>query len=275
MTTNNAKPAKPATTAKDSAKVKVEKWLNEQGYPLEYKTYWSLLRRFAGNCGLGAYVESRDGTPRELDVYACDNTFGHDWRFTSHLRLVCECKYLKKPWVLLYGNTTKSDVITEWMHTPRSTPLQWLPSPSDERPQEIVKELTKAFHFSEGAWLAHSIVQALNKGKDQDQAYGSLQKITHAAWDYIETWESHSSKKLYDMVFPCLVVRGPLFGAFFDPKTGHIHAKEIRIGRVCWQGCHNGTNVDVVHESALDEYADKVRDSFTAIVRVLLALYDP
>jgi len=272
--TDSKQPKGPET--KTDVFAKVADWLNTQGYPLEYRTYWSFFGKFGGSCGLGSYIETTDGTAREIDVYAYQTHLELEKGIGFHLRVICECKYSRdKPWILLYGNLDKSWIVTDWMHTPRSRRLYEMPNLSDARVKGLLQKLEKSFHFSQGVHLAHNLVQAFSKPGEQDSAYNSLRKITHAAWDFLRISEETLKTRIYEMVFPCLVVNGPLMGAWFDPTTGLIKAQEVKYGRVCWQGCRNGTNVDVVHESALEEYAKKVDHSFLIdIMPVLVALYD-
>jgi hypothetical protein len=187
------------------------------------------------------------------------------------LRVLVECKYSKsKPWVLLYGNSDPSWLMTDWMHAPRTRALQDMPKLNEEQ----VNELQQAFHFSEGIGLAHSIVQAHTDGEDKrDRAYDSLRKISDAAWEFLETSES-TSTRLYGMAFPCLVVDGPLYAATFDPKTERVQARETNYGRLCWSGCRRGTTVDVVRADALEQYAEKLSESFSSIMRTLRWVYE-
>jgi len=267
--TTNSPPSSDSPPPGSDLRAKVEEWLNSQGYPLEYRTYWALYRHFLGKTTLGAYVRPEAGDAREVDVSAYETHIIHGTTKGLHLRLLCECKYSKdKPWVLLYGNMESSSYFADWAHTPRSKAIETPPNLS----QEQITHLTKAYHFSEGLWDAHSIVQAFGERGGRDPAYDSLRKITHAAWDYLEGF-GDTMKGWVEMAFPCLVVDGPLLAAGFDPKAGRIWAKEIKYGRLCWQGCRNGTKVDIVHASALDEYADKVSDSFMTIMQLLVELH--
>jgi hypothetical protein len=284
MTTNSGKAGEPPPPIDDRAKAAVEKWLNNQGCRLEYRTYMAFRRHVVGTAGLGLYVQSEKGEPREIDVYTYWTAFSDNLDSGVHLRVICECKYSKgKPWVLMFAGPEKSFYITDWLHTPRSAALERPPKFS----QPDVDELTKSFHFAEDAWLAHNIVQAHvdrenvvkratkpRSGKGgMDYAYDALRKITYAAWDFVRTGES-LGPKMYEMVFPCLVVDGPLFAAFFDRETEQFQATRIKYGRVCWQGCHNGTNVDVVCADFLDEYAKKVEESFVTVLPLFVAKFN-
>lgn len=280
MTTTKPRPDEPAAVPDDRAKAAVEKWLNNQGCRLEYRTYMAFRRNaILGTAGLGMYVQSESGEAREIDVYTYDTTLSDNLDSVVHVGVICECTYSKgKPWVLLYGDLHKSSYIGDWVHTPRSAALNRPPKFSPEE----VEDLTKSFHFTEGTYLAHNIMQAHRepektaeqrargdkpkaRGKRLDYPYDALRKITYAAWDFIRSGES-LGPNMYEMVFPCLVVDGPLFAAGFDRETEQFQATRIKYGRVCWQGCHNGTNVDVVCAEFLDEYAKKVEESFKTIV---------
>ena len=95
MTANNPKADEPAATPDDRAKAGVEKWLNSQGYPLEYKTYGALWPYFHGQAGLGMHVLAEGDQPREIDVYAQRTQPDLDQGKAFLLRIICECKYSK------------------------------------------------------------------------------------------------------------------------------------------------------------------------------------
>ncbi len=239
----------------DGLKAKVEKWLNRKGFPLEYKTYAAFARRPI-QTGLGSYIESKEGKMREIDVFAYETHSSA--QYMAHVRVICECKYSrKKPWVLLYGNREKADLHGHWLHTPRSKTLEFPPQFNDE----IRDGLARTIHFQEGFQVAHNLTQVLTDS-DQDRAYDALRKVCHAAWDFIEVWEPRFTTKCYEMVFPCIVVDAPVYAASYDVKDERVNVKQIKFGRVCWQGRPPGTNVDVVHSSALETYAERVSESF-------------
>lgn len=247
--------------------------MNSQGFRLEYRAFAALWRRFPGHCRLDDYFVSADGAPCEIDVTAQLSHWQIQRGYGFLLRVLCECKYSKsKPWVLLYGNSDPSWLISDWLHVPRTAALRDMPKLSEEQ----AKELQKAFHFSEGIWLAHSIVQAHTDGEQdrRGRAFDSLRKIAHAAWEFLDT-AAAGATKLYGMAFPCLVLDGPLYAASFDPTTEKVQAREISYGRLCWTGCQNGTTVDVVRADAVEEYAEKLNESFITIMRVLRWVHEP
>lgn len=253
-------------------KKQIETWINSEGYPLEYKAY-SALKSQIPSTDLGSYIESSDGVYREIDVCAQQSHVDLETHRTFLARIICECKFSKKnPWVLLYGVPGSRMSVVEWTHTPRSKLLHSFPTGMSKY---LYGELQDISFFSEGGDLAHNLVQAnMKKESGRDHAYDSLRKITHSAWDVIERMEAAIGTELYVFVFPCLVVDTPLFAAVWDARSSKICVREISYGRMCWHGCRSGTNVDVVHAKALDEYAAVVGRSMMATMRFLRTLVE-
>ena len=255
---------------RSGVEAKVEDWLNQQGYPLEYKTYNALRKHFT-HSGLGAYVPTEDKIFREIDVFAQKKVVPDPRSGGFIARVQIECRHSReKPWVLLCGNPDLTLSPLEWGQTPRTGALEQIPDMSEEQ----VEELRGTFHFAEGHYLAHNIVQAFARTEtdNRDRAYDALQKVANGAWDCARWWDSLDAT-LYAMIFPALVVEGPLLAASYSPLAQRVVAREISFGRVWWRGCRSGTNVDVVQSSALDEYAEQVSGSLTTILRVLQELY--
>jgi hypothetical protein len=244
---------------------KVRDWLESQGYRLEYEAHRAFLD--AGlSAAMGRYIDSRDGKPREIDV-SVDQVANN-----NGLHVFCECKYSKaKPWLVMQSGAAPSQSL-DWMRTPRF--------PSAIHAQAIYQSpsmLPTCWHFSEATVPGHTLIQGL-KTDNQDVAYDALKKIANAAWDYVETvgpYIENEGLETNIVVFPCLIVDGPLFAVQFDSEQGEFQIIEINIGRIAWSGCRGGTMVDVVNVDALKLYAQEVAKTFKALAPLLPKLRKP
>lgn len=242
---------------------KLEDWLGCEGYRLEYITQKAL-----SDVGLTAvmsnYFESADGLLREIDVTAFELPMGSG-KATS-VRLMCECKYsVNKPWILLQSGLS-ANLQCDWWALPKSPALQKI----SENIEKCERFLCSSWHFSREQYFAHNLVQAFRKN-NRDIAFDSLKKIANAAWDYVET-PNRRGESAYLVAIPSIIVDAPLYWACFDYKNNKFMAKEIPYGRLSWGGCRSGTLVDIVHVSALNDYAKAIRNTFNVLLKVIVAL---
>jgi hypothetical protein len=250
-------------------------WLGTEGYRLEYQTL-KAVRDAGMEAVLGSYVCSEEGSMREIDVNAAlvkergDNYYEMRW--------VCECKYTsRKPWVLLDQDASmKLEEI--WDATPKSSKL------AGNGALRHHARLAEAWHFDVADQIAHTVIQAkvkfdkTNKAEEpsnqkknnQDFAFESLQKITHAGWDIAELNEKKYRSFVMGMTIPCIVIDGPLFLAKFDYDMNEFVASQVASGRVCWSGCRSGTIVDVVNVAEVNSYAKKVKTTFDLVMQIMM-----
>lgn len=256
-----SEPKKPLHT-------KVEQWLDNQGYRLEHVAFHA-FKKAALLAGLGYFVESGEEKPREIDAYAHSGVIKLPSNRLLDVRVLCECKYSKDyPWVLMQTDLPR-DTRDTWTALPKSSSLQ-------HYNVEIAKHaitLQKAPLFRREAPVAYSLRQARINAKDnRDDAYDSLRKICNAAWDAADLHTLLEGQPVNHIVIPCLVVEAPLLEARFNPERGDFETSEVTYGRVLWSGCNAGTLVDVVHASALDQYASELDGTFRLLSDVVNAL---
>jgi hypothetical protein len=243
---------------------KVEDWLGHEGYRLEYITQKALADTGLTTV-MSNYFESADGSLREIDVTASEHHFGTDKAVS--VRLMCECKYsVDKPWILLQSGMP-ANLFCDWLSLPKSPALHEI---SENYIEKCERFLCNSWHFSRDQYFAHNLVQAFRKN-NRDVAFDSLKKISNAAWDYVET-PHRRGKSAYLVAIPSIIVDAPLFWASFSYNDNKFVAREVPYGRLSWGGCRNGTLVDIVHVSALNEYAQAIRNTFTTLIRVIVAL---
>ncbi len=239
---------------------RVSEWLASEGYRLEYLTH-AAFKKVGIHATMSYYVETPDGKPREIDVAAFLESSNQTSKII--LRVLCECKYsMDKPWVLMLSDLS-SHLFADWISIPQSKPLQDLSSTVSA----YEKELEGCWHFAKGQRFAHNILQAFRE-KKRDTAYDSLQKISNASWDCAETPERRGSRA-YVLAIPCLVVEAPLFVSWYDTVESKFQVKKVLYGRLSWDGCRGGTVVDVIHISAVIEYAKAIKTTFSKMISVI------
>lgn len=249
--------------AKQPLEDKVADWLAKEGYRLEYLTTGA-LRAEGFNAVMSHYVETPEGKPREIDVTAVE--IDQEGKTPVAVRVLCECKYsAENPWIILQSGLA-ADLYIDWCSLPKSNYLQSLSA----RVRDHGGRLRNNWHFAEGQPFGHNLVQAF-KRDNRDAAYESLQKIANAAWDAADLLARHRQFGEI-IVIPCLVVEAPLCVAAFDSGSGQFVVKMVPAGRLSWAGCRDATAVDVVHVSALRDYARSLKRTFADLLAVARAI---
>jgi hypothetical protein len=229
---------------------KVNAWLANQGYHLEYKTY-KALRNAGIPAQMSIFLET-EGKPREIDVIG----EVHERGTPTAANVICECKYSVKnqPWVLLRSESRTSFSI-EWHALPQTEVVQSLWAFT----KKCQPDFEQTWHFARNAAFGQTLLEAMKDG-NADVAYGAVQKIANAAWEYaskpfIPGEGDSEDENVYRVVIPCIVVDSPLLMATFNHDKGEFESTQIPFGRLFWLGVHNGTIIDVVQKNSLSEYA--------------------
>jgi hypothetical protein len=253
-----SKKAKPNEDDRRSIEEKVSIWLGETGYRLEYLAYRA-FREVGISVGMSAFLESPEGKPREIDLLASESDASDSLITVS---IVCECKYLDHPWVLLHSDV-RTSFQAVWELMPQSAHVGTLWS--------FLKgcgpDFSTCWHFSADTPCAHSIVQAL-KPDNRDAAYNAIQKISNAAWDFAEMNDKEGLEAMH-ITIPCIIVDSPLLAASFDHDKGKFSSEKITRGRMLWAGCRSGTIIDIVHITALEEYASDISRTIRKVIEAL------
>jgi hypothetical protein len=238
----------------------VKQWLMKQGYRLEYITY-SAFKKVGLQAGVGSFAETIDGKRREIDAYAWSMSKGRT--ANCYVRAICECKYSQeKPWVVMQIGLP-ADLQMDWDCLPKSPNL----ASYSNRIIEHQSALGTSWHFSPLTFFGHNLVQAF-RSENRDDAYDSTMKIAAAAWDLAETPSRRGGDQLV-VVIPCIVVEAPLFQASFNDEAQSFEVKSISQARISWEGYREGTVIDVVQVSALDQYAAALRHTFKMVHGVI------
>ncbi len=231
----------------------VTHWLKKEGYRIEFE----VARAFQNSSPnlsitMGACIGPELGDKREVDLRvmhtAC--TYGR-------VMIVCECKYLPSPWILLYGEQ-RTDALSSSLLAARTKTLTQMGPTRD-----VLESLEFNFHFRSGERAAHSVIEALKKGNDKDRAYATMMKLTDATFTYADVIDELNSRGAgFHMLFlPLVVIDGQLFEASYDSAARDLIVKEVTWGRVNWTAGRRPLLIDVVSLKQVPEYVPWATES--------------
>jgi hypothetical protein len=149
---------------------KVARWLKTEGYRVEFETARA-FERVGLSATMGMYVGSGPATRREIDVCADHSPWPTRPGTMGMIRLICECKHLRHPWVMLYGDNACTDP-GYFLTTSKTKTLTAMGAT-----QRDYDSLRQTFHFRGGVPVAHSVVEAFKQSDDKDRAYATMMKL--------------------------------------------------------------------------------------------------
>lgn len=245
------------TDASDLEK-KVREWLDEQGYPLEFKSA-SVCQRNKFQVRQGYYVrEGGTESPREIDVLASRTLDKKD--YLVRIYHVIECKWSQdKPWIVFTSPNARileSACVAQTMGNSFGTAAIWTIA-GDEK-------LHQLDFFSSPARPGFSGRQAFSKGNDH--FYSALKSVTSLSSLLMEQYDRRERTKgklpeIAALAFPVVVVDGELYEAFFDDQVGDVQVKSAKRVRCHWRGAPSWkfhASIDIVSFDYLDTFM-KVR----------------
>ena len=257
----------------------VEKWLERQGYPLEYETAREF--RAAGlRAEQGLYYESREATgavkAREIDVLARSERYAIPGVYVA---VIAECKRGWPGWVVL--TTSSSEALG---------PV-WAPWPASEAAgEEVFRRLQNDREWGQyqGWWdymkvpdrFGFGLVQVETKSRSKPgsaaleemetlaaspkAAYEAIQQVTSAALHLVAAHEGELA-----LLFPVLVTDGPLFQLGFRADGSRL-LESVNRQRILWRGSSGApVAVDVVRRPALKGYAAEAAEAVNAVHGIL------
>jgi len=243
---------------KSELQKKVERWLTEQGYPLEMRTARTFKRRGWFLHHSRRYRDPNLGKEREIDVLA----FHDDPSKTSkiHGHFVVECKWTpEKPWVLF---TSELQSQTPFGHL-MSTPMTESARRSVERLlPEDVSNLPLFSDIKEG----YAIVQAFRKEAAIDAAYSAVQAAIGAADFFARSMSNKTSHSI--LYIPTVVLDGELFRCTLE-EGAEVSLQQSDIECLIYDLAENptmsATCVHIVRESVLNKFIDLAEISFSSL----------
>jgi hypothetical protein len=254
---------------------KVKAWLNEEGYPTEFKAA-NICRIHDFRVWQGLHVrDEKTQLPREIDVVA-----SRDHPIRNHLlrvEHVLECSWSKdKPWIVFtsrnahmasaactaqtIGNLLGSAAIWALAGDPSLHLLDYFCTP--DRPGFGGRQA-----FSKGMDHFYSAVAAVSDlsfltTKRNEQAIGPQYEMPRHAI----------------LAFPVVVVEGQLYEAFFDEALNDIQLVPRNRIRCHWRGASAWqlhTTIDIVTLDHLDEFMRvRAQDIETLLSRMYETIVD-
>jgi hypothetical protein len=248
---------------------KVKLWLNEEGYPTEFKSA-NICRIHDFRVWQGFHVrDEKTQLPREVDVVASRDYPGRDRLI--RVEHILECKWSKdKPWIVFtssnahlasaactaqtIGNLLGSAVIWALAGDPSLHSLDYFCTP--DRPGFGGRQA-----FSKGVDHFYSAVAAVSDlsflvAKGNEQVVGPQYEMPRHAI----------------LAFPVVVVEGQLYEAFFDDASNDMQLVPRNRIRCHWRGASGwqfNTTIDVVTLDYLDEFMRvRARDVDTLLARM-------
>lgn len=238
----------------------VEKWLKEQGYPLEMRTAQFLLHNGWLLHHSRRYKDPVIGKEREIDILA----FNDDPDSTHfHGRLVIECKWAhKKPWVLFTSATVS---MTPFGYFRASA----MNGAAEKAIEHLISRglisvgLASGFPLFSAHEEGYSVVQALGKSSGTDPAYSAVETAVSAADFFAGRSTEHAI-----IYMPTVVLDGELYQCSLA-KNGDISVREVDMGLLIHHRSDSPRCVHIVRESALTTFVS-FADTTLNSIRVAL-----
>lgn len=243
----SSQPPVPAPAPVD----RVREYLATQGFPLEFSAA-SAFRNAGLTVSQGTHYDDA-GTLREIDVVAS--------------RLRPESTAIGMAWVTECKETPIDDTFEG---APRVPWVMFSSNPHPELPDTdhfIGSDLALAALWTQASnadllaspWLAPPGRRAfggrLCKKADQDPVYSSLQGVVGATRAYAKAASDSRRGNFAFLYLPLLVIRGPLFEAYWDDASGQLVIEERAFVPALWSGFDgSGYRVDVVTIDELPAY---------------------
>lgn len=230
---------------------KVKAWLNEQGYPLEFRTAAEF--HLAGiEAHQGLYVRESPSLVREIDVLARLRFIGGIF---FEISIVVECKWSRdKPWVVFTTPLTRM--------APSACIAQTMGSSLGSAVMHCLasrKDLCSFETFSSATRNGFGGRRAFTKDTDQDHFYSAVHSLISKARAYSLEFDHNRKKDKLPttgcIVFPMIVVEGELYEAFFDTTINDVQLSPVEWIRLHWRGAEQTgqwiSTLDIVKSQSL------------------------
>lgn len=231
---------------------KVKKWVELEGYPLEFSTAHKFKKR-KFSVEQSHFTKDKDGKTREVDVLATVNyPLGRSFLRIKH---VVECKWSKdKPWVLFKDEKrfATSALAAQLISSSAGQAVAWLAAGSEEF-KSLDMFMEEGFSFSGR--------QVFSKGNDL--FYQAAQGVISNCLNITRTYDDYEFKPedhlLAVMALPVIVIDGSLFEATYASDSDELKLKNISHARLRWAGNEGrrlNTIIDIVTSDHLDTFLD-------------------
>lgn len=238
----------------DNYRLKVEEWLEKEGYSLEFLTATAFEKKGFDVTQSNNYWDEKHNMNREVDV-AASYTYMLD-KTVVRVTHIMECKWSKdKPWVVFCsrsGSKHPAASIAQSIGSYLGEAILWHMA-GDE-------SLYGSSHFYTPEAPGFSGRQALTNSKDL--FYSSMQGITASAElvaKYYDPGQILAAPSYAEIVFPVIVVNGNLFRAVYNDSNEKIDLVETNHIRLHWDGSDASkfnSNVDIITSDYVEEFAE-------------------
>lgn len=260
------------TDANNELAGKVRKWVNEEGYPLEYYVA-NTLQKNGFAIAQGDYSHLANDTPREIDVKAW-TTLSPEGGGLIRLYNVVECKWTRnKPWVVFTSPTTlkmPSAIVAQTLGSGAGETAMWVNSGNPD-----LTSLT-LFHSPESGGFGGR--QALSSG--QDKFYDALRSIIAASVATVNRYNREIGPSFPEacvVAFPIIVIDGDLFEAHYDAGSDDLRLERREHSRCHWRGGEHSpfsATLDIVTKEGLPEFAARRAADFKILAEALRSTFD-
>ena len=202
----------------DSLEAKIERWMKEQGYPLEMEVAAALGQTGRQVVQSSHYRDPETGKSREIDVLCLDwDSYG-----VYEATVAVECKVTKRPWLLL---TNEGSVAFNAFFALGFT--------SDKARKALIahghKKVESLFPWiwSKDRVVAYGITEAFTSSRDVP--YWATMGALSAAWVQLLPRDDGRTLRALRIAFPVVVTGSPLFECSLNGE-GNLDIKRVSEG---------------------------------------------
>jgi hypothetical protein len=236
-----------AASDPDKDLIKIQAWLDKQGYPVEYETARCLRAEgFQADQGMCYETEDEGVTKlREIDIVA---RLERTWPGVS-VALVAECKHVTAPaWVILTSTS------------PTVASIRWTSLVATPDAKQVIGRAVESI----GRNYKHPLTELLavpdrygvgvkQAAAGKDAPYEAINQAISAAFHLVRQHGADSA-----VSWPIVVADGPLYQLGFN-QDGTQLLERVQWKRVLWRGLSlEPVSLDIVGRADLADYAKVV-----------------
>lgn len=233
--------------------LKLRKWLDKGGYPLEMRVARAVRRAGEGVTQSRTFIDPETGKLREIDVVAY-----LDRPPAPAIHLVIECKASAKPWVVFASEPPLLPRAT-FMTVPATTEVS--PFLSDIAGHQVLSK--KAIFNGDGLCGYMATVGFSEPNAGSDQAYSALQGVTSAATSLAKAVGNHGHSVIFP---PVAVTSGPLFMCYLLDDVDEPVLEEVERILVWHPGKDGLIPVNVITERWFPSFLEDARSAADSLM---------
>lgn len=258
----------------DDLKVRVAKWLDEQGYPLEMRVASVLQTKGFRAVQSEYFRDPESGDLRELDILAFIQQRVKNVLF--RVSILVECKLsVDKPWLLF---TSDRISLADSARVVQRGANQLGRCFLREIAQESTVQELPIFTLPQRP--AYGLTQAFTQGRDV--CYSAATSVSKAAFSSVEKLDATKQARrqstnflvrqdhIVSIVLPVIVVDGKLYDVYLG-GSNEIVVEEITDGTLLWRNPLVGmphTIISIVSSTAFDKFVDDARVSINRFIEL-------